>query len=45
MNEIEIDREIRKTLVDIFSYLNIDTKHSDDATVRTYLEWLIERVK
>jgi len=42
MYEKEIDREIRKTLRDIFEYMGIDPKDwHNNATLRTYLELLI----
>ena len=40
----ELDREIRETLRDIFEYLGIKIIHSEDATVRAYMERLIKKV-
>ncbi len=42
--ESEMDREIRSTLRDIFSYIGIDENLSNDATVRTYMERLIRKL-
>lgn len=39
----EIDNDIRETLRDIFGYLDIDTVHANNATIKRYLERLIER--
>ena len=44
MDENEIDREVRKTLRDIFEYIGIDKSLANDATLRTYLERLIRKV-
>ena len=46
MHTKEIDREIRSTLKDIFEYVGMDPKDwPADATLRTYLERLINRCK
>ena len=44
MSAEEIDREIRKTLRDILSYTGGALKDSDNATLRSYLEYLIKTV-
>lgn len=45
MNPWAQDKEIRKTLRDIFEYLGVDINNADDAQLRTYLEWLINKCK
>lgn len=45
MDYQELDIKIRETLKDIFRYLGVDEDYSNDATVRTYVEHLIEQVK
>ena len=44
MDENQIDREVRKTLRDIFRYIGVDISLAEDATLRTYLERLIRKV-
>jgi hypothetical protein len=44
MNEKEINREIKKTLKDIFEYMGINPKDwPENATLQYYLEQLISR--
>lgn len=45
MNKVEIDREIRATLRRTFEYLNVDSEHCNNATLRCYLEQLIRKVQ
>lgn len=44
-----MDKEIRKTLRDIFEYIGLDYRkvdeYSNNATLQTYLEGLINKIK
>ena len=41
--EAEMDKEIRKTLKNIFRHIGVETSWAHDATLRTFLERLIRK--
>jgi hypothetical protein len=45
MSNIEQEREIKKTLKQIFEYTGTDLEYVNNAQIITYVEWLIGRVQ